>query len=207
MTGIYLIRHGENEFVGKGKLAGWLPDVHLNDKGRSQARALVDMFDKVKLKAVYASPLDRTMETARPLAHAHKLEVIEAPGIGEIRFGTWEGKRLKVLRKRKLWPVVQHAPSLARFPKGESFTEAQSRAVAEMERLRSNHTGKKDSFACFSHSDVIKLIVAHYLGLPLDLFQRLHIAPASVTALWVDDQNSRLLYLNDMRATRAHPSE
>lgn len=207
MTSIYLIRHGENEFVGKGKLAGWLPGVHLNDKGRAQAKALTDLFDKVKLKAVYASPLDRTMETAQPLAQAQKLKVIEAPGIGEIRFGTWEGKSLKVLRKRKLWPVVQRAPSLARFPKGESFTEAQSRAIAEMERLRSNHTGMKDSFACVSHSDVIKLIVAHYLGLPLDLFQRLHIAPASVSALWVDGQTSRLLYLNDMRATRTTQTE
>lgn len=207
MTSIYLIRHGENEFVGKGKLAGWLPGVHLNDRGRVQAQALVDLFDKVRLKAVYASPLDRTMETALPLAQAKKLEIVEAPGIGEIRFGTWEGKRLKVLRTRKLWSVVQQTPSLARFPEGESFTEAQSRAVAEMERLRSNHTGKKDAFACVSHSDVIKLIVAHYLGLPLDLFQRLHIAPASVTALWVDNQTSRLLFMNDMRATRATHSE
>jgi probable phosphoglycerate mutase len=207
MTSIYLIRHGENEYVGKGKLAGWLPDVHFNDKGHLQAQAVAALFDEVKLKAVYASPLDRTMETARPLAEAQKLEIIETPGIGEIQFGTWEGKRLKVLRKRKLWPVVQHNPSLARFPKGESFTEAQSRAVAEIERLRANHTGKKDAFACVSHSDVIKLIVAHYLGLPLDLFQRLHIAPASITTLWVDNKTSRLITLNDMRATQASKSE
>jgi probable phosphoglycerate mutase len=207
MTSIYLIRHGENEYVDKGKLAGWLPDVHLNDKGRLQAKAVAALFEKIKLNAVYASPLDRTMETALPLAEAQKLKVIKTPGIGEIQFGTWEGKRLKVLRKRKLWPVVQRAPSLARFPKGESFTEAQARAVAQVERLRSNHTGKKDAFACVSHSDVIKLIVAHYLGLPLDLFQRLHIAPASITALWVDSQTSRLLTMNDMRATWAHETE
>jgi probable phosphoglycerate mutase len=207
MTSIYLIRHGENEFVGKGKLAGWLPNVHLNEKGQRQAQALVKLFENVKLKAVYASPLDRTMETAFPLAEAHKLKVVETPGIGEVQFGTWEGKRLKVLRKRKLWPVVQHTPSLARFPQGESFPEAQARAVAELERLRANHTGKKDAFACVSHSDVIKLIVAHYVGLPLDLFQRLHISPASVTALWVDHHASRLIYLNDMRATQATESE
>lgn len=206
MTSIYLIRHGENEFVGKGMLAGWLPGVHLNDNGRAQAKAVAQLFNKTRLKAVYASPLDRTMETAQPLAESQKLEVVKAPGIGEIRFGTWEGKRLKILQKRKLWPVVQRTPSLARFPKGESFTEAQARAVAEVEKLRSNHTGKKDAIACVSHSDVIKLIVAHYLGLPLDLFQRLHIAPASITALWVDSSLSRLIYLNDMRATRAAKS-
>ncbi len=207
MTSIYLIRHGENEFVGKGKLAGWLPGIRLNEKGRKQAQAMAELFKEVKLKAVYASPLERTMETAQPLADAQNLKITQAPGIGEIQFGTWQGKSLKVLRKRKLWPVVQNAPSLARFPEGESFPEAQARAVAEIEKLRSNHRGKKDAIACVSHSDVIKLIVAHYLGLPLDLFQRLHIAPASVTALWVDDQISRLIYLNDMRATRTAKSE
>lgn len=207
MTSIYLIRHGENEFVGKGKLAGWLPHVHLNEKGRRQATAVAARFEKTKLKAIYASPLDRTLETAQPLAQAQKLEIIETPAIGEIKFGTWEGKRLKVLRKRKLWPVVQRAPSLARFPQGESFPEAQARAVAGIEKLRSQHRGKKDAIACVSHSDVIKLIVAHYLGLPLDLFQRLHVAPASITALWVDSQVSRLIYLNDMSATQVTESE
>jgi probable phosphoglycerate mutase len=203
MTSIYLIRHGENEFVGKKKLAGWLPGVSLNKNGHKQADAVVELFNDIKLKAVYSSPLERTMETAHPLAKAQKLKVIKAPGIGEIQYGTWEGKSLKVLRKRKMWPVVQRAPSLARFPEGESFPEAQARAVAEVEKIRTRHRGKKDAIACVSHSDVIKLIVSHYVGLPLDLFQRLHIAPASITALWVDDQISRLIYLNDMRATRA----
>jgi probable phosphomutase (TIGR03848 family) len=207
MTSIYLIRHGENDFVGKGKLAGWLPGVRLNENGRKQADVVAELFEKVKLNAIYASPLERTMETAQPLADAQKLKITRAPGIGEIQFGTWQGKSLKALRKRKLWPVVQATPSLARFPEGESFTEAQARAVAEIESLRSRHRGKKDAIACVSHSDVIKLIVAHYLGLPLDLFQRLHIAPASITALWVDDSHSRLLYLNDMRASRAAKSE
>lgn len=207
MTSIYFIRHGENEFVGKGKLAGWLPGVHLNENGRKQAQALVELFQEVKLKAVYASPLERTMETAQPLADAQKLTVTQAPGVGEVRYGSWQGKSLKVLRKRKLWPVIQNAPSLARFPEGESFPEAQARAVAEIDKFRSMHRGKKDAIAFISHSDVIKLIVAHYLGLPMDFFQRLHIAPASVTAFWIDDQRSSLIYLNDMRATRAAKSE
>jgi probable phosphoglycerate mutase len=181
--------------------------VRLNEKGRKQAQVVAELFNEVKLKAVYASPLERTMETAQPLADAQKLKVTQAPGIGEIQFGTWQGKSLKALRNRKLWPVVQSAPSLARFPEGESFPEAQARAVAEIEKLRSRHRGKKDAIACVSHSDVIKLIVAHYVGLPLDLFQRLHIAPASITALWVDNRVSRLIYLNDMRATRAPKSE
>lgn len=201
MTLIYLIRHGENEFVGKGKLAGWLPGIHLNDQGIAQADALVNSFAKRPLNAIYSSPLERTMETAHPLAKSKGLTVTKSKGLGEIGYGRWEGQSLKVLRRRKLWPVILNTPSLARFPEGESFVEAQSRAVSEIERLRMKHKGKKAAFACVSHADVIKLILAHYIGLPLDLFQRLIVMPASISTLHLN-HGIRLLGLNDTSAAR-----
>lgn len=201
MTLIYLIRHGENEYVGKGKLAGWLPGVHLNDKGVAQAKALVDHFAKIPLQAIYSSPLERTVETASPLADAKGLEIVEREGLGEIRYGSWEGRSLKALRKRNLWPIIQSTPSLARFPDGESFVEAQDRVVSEIEFLRSRHKGKKGSFACVSHADVIKLILAHYIGLHIDLFQRLSVSPASISALHIDP-GIHLLTLNDTSVSR-----
>ncbi len=207
MTTFFLIRHGQNDFVtGKShRLAGWLPGVHLNDAGRAQAEALAELLKPIKLKAVYSSPLDRTMETAEPLARAQGLEVVPMEELGEIRFGTWEGKTLRALRRRKLWPVIQNSPSLARFPEGESFPEAQARVVAALESLRSRHRSKSAAVACVSHADVIKLAVAHYLGLPLDLFQRLVILPASISVLHISDGAARLIRLNDGRATEAHP--
>jgi len=202
MTTIYLIRHGENDFIGKShKLAGWLPGVHLNDRGRIQAEALAEILYSVKLNALYASPLERTMETAEPLAKAKGLEIEKRKGLGEIKYGRWEGKSLKVLSKRKLWPVIQNTPSLARFPDGESFVEAQDRVVSEIEALRAIHKSPKASFACVIHADVIKLIIAHYLGLSLDLFQRIVVMPASISMLHID-QIPRLVTLNDMRATQ-----
>jgi probable phosphoglycerate mutase len=90
---------------------------------------------------------------------------------------------------------------LARFPDGESFVEAQDRAVSEIEFLRSRHKGKKGSFACVSHADVIKLILAHYIGLHIDLFQRLSVSPASISALHIDP-GIHLLTLNDTSASR-----
>jgi probable phosphoglycerate mutase len=120
--------------------------------------------------------------------------------LGEIGYGRWEGRTLKALSKRKLWPVIQSTPSLARFPDGESFFEAQTRVVTEIESLRTIHKSPKASFLCVSHADVIKLIIAHYLGLSLDLFQRLVVMPASISILHID-QTPRLLALNDMRAT------
>jgi probable phosphoglycerate mutase len=155
MTLLYLIRHGENEFVSKGKLAGWLPGIHLNDKGIAQAEMLVDYFSKRKIDAIYSSPLERTYETAKPISESKGLKVIKTKRLGEIGYGRWEGQSLKVLRRRKLWPIVQTTPSLA-----------------------------------------IKLVLAHYIGLPIDLFQRLVVFPASISTLHFDP-GIRLISLNE----------
>lgn len=203
MTLFYLIRHGHNEYVEKGKLAGRLPGVHLSEHGRAQAAKLAELLAEVKFQAVYSSPLERAMETAQPIAKAAGLEVMPNDGLMETDCGTWQGKSLKTLRRRKLWPTIQHFPSLARFPEGESFSEAQARIAAEIDRLQRKHKQKNATIACVFHSDPIKLAIAHYLGLPLDLFQRLVIEPASMSLLAVSPTHARLLRLNDTRATKA----
>lgn len=195
MPTLLLIRHGENDYVKKKRLAGRMEGVHLNDKGRAQAQALADHLAKAPIKAVYSSPLERTMETAGPIAEALGLEVIPRPGLLETHYGTWQGKTLKQLQRRKLWKVVQKAPSLARFPEGESFAETQQRISCEIESICSDHK-PKDLIVCVGHADPIKLAVAYYLGLPLDLFQRLIVAPASISAIHIGESGSRLLTLN-----------
>jgi probable phosphoglycerate mutase len=204
MTLLYLIRHGETDFIGK-RLAGWLPGVHLNPRGRAQAEALAQLLSGVRFAALYASPLERTMETAEPLGRMLGLAVEPRPSLGEVRTGRWQGQSLRSLRRRKLWSVVQNAPSLARFPEGESFVETQARVVGELEELRAMHL--KKTIACVSHADVIKLAIAHYLGLPLDMFHRLSVAPASISILSVVDGRARLVRLNDTRATEQAPHE
>jgi probable phosphoglycerate mutase len=199
MTIIYLIRHGDNELLGK-RMPGWMPDVHLNQEGRAQARAVAELLSDRSFKAIYSSPLERALETAQPLAERLDMQVIPRPGLGELKVGSWEGKTFKQLRRRKLWPLVQRVPSLVQFPEGETFRDAQTRVAAELEELRSSHSRKTDRIACFSHSDIIRLAVAYYLGLPLDLFQRLHVSPASISVLALHDGSIRLLKLNDTRA-------
>ncbi len=201
MTTIYLIRHGHNGYLGKHILAGRLPNIHLSEEGHRQAEALVQILSSVKFKALYASPLERAFETAEPLARAQGLDIITREGLLEIEYGSWQGQSLKALRRRKLWPILQNSPSLARFPEGESFPEAQARVVAEIEALRSLHRGKKGTIACVFHSDPIKLAIAHYLGVPLDLFQRITILPASISVLAISDSSIRIIVLNDTRAT------
>lgn len=194
MTLIFLIRHGHNDWADK-KLAGWTPGVHLNSNGQKQAEALVERLESIPFEAVYSSPLERTLETAAPLARARGLKVNRQRDVGEVDYGDWQGKSLKQLSKKKEWTVVQVAPSMMRFPNGESLREMQNRAVAGVERIAAQHP--KGTVAIFSHGDVIKAIVAHFIGMPLDAFQRLMIAPASVTVLSMGRFGARLLRLND----------
>lgn len=192
---LLLIRHGENQFVKKGRIAGRLPDVHLNENGQAQARAVAEQLADAPIKAVYSSPLERSMETAAPIAEKLALQVIPRDGLMELDMGEWTGKKVKGLSRLKIWRIVQNAPSRMVFPAGESFAQAQFRITQELDWISGQHN-KDEIVVCVSHSDPIKLAVAFYLGLPLDLFQRMHVAPASITALMISEAGSRLMTLN-----------
>jgi probable phosphomutase (TIGR03848 family) len=190
-----LIRHGENDYVKKGMLAGRLAGVHLNAKGREQAQRLADMLTGAPVKAIYSSPLERTLETAQPIAQAVGLEIISRPGLIEVDFGEWQDQKLRTLGKLKLWKMVQNAPAVMRFPGGESFFEAQLRITADLLEL-ANQYEAKDLVICVSHSDPIRLAAAYFLGLPLDLFQRLSVSPGSITTLTLSEMGGRVLNIN-----------
>lgn len=176
-------------------MAGRLPGVHLNDNGKKQAQALAEVLQHAPIKNVYASPLERTFETAEPIAQALGLKVIPEPGLLELDVGDWQDKTLKQLRRRKLWKTVQHAPSRMRFPNGETFANAQQRIAETIEALSSKHK-PQDLIVCVSHSDIIKLAVSYYLGQPLDLFQRLVVAPASISTLHIAESWTRVVNIN-----------
>ncbi len=195
MTIFLLIRHGETDYNKSWHLPGRLPDVHLNNRGRQQAQALADNLSKAPIKAIYSSPLDRTLETADPLARLLKLEVIPMAGLLETDCGEWQGLSVKKLRRQKVWQEVQHHPSLFTFPGGESVRESQNRMVQSIKSLRLIHSSG-DVVACFSHADPIKQVIAFYLGLGLDNFQRLSITPGSVSALSISENGSQLISLN-----------
>ena len=205
MTRVLLIRHGANDAQQDDILAGWTPGVHLNAAGRAQAQALAHRLSTVEIAALYASPLERTMDTANIIAQDCGLSVQVREGLGEVRYGQWTGQPLEALQKRALWPVVQFTPSMMRFPEGESIREVQARAVAEVEELRAIHP--EETVALVSHADVIKSIIAHYVGLHLDLFQRLAIAPASLTILVLENAFPRLICLNDTSYLPITPKE
>lgn len=194
-TRILLIRHGINDYVREQRLAGWTPGVHLNDEGRMQAQALAERLRDAPLAAVYSSPLERCMETAQALAELHGLPVQVLAELGETRCGEWTGQRIPDLQKLDLWRLVQTYPSGTRFPGGETGAEVQARLVAALERLQVAHAGQ--TIAVASHSDPIKMALAHYIGLHLDLSGRLVIRPTSISELVFTPFGPRLARCND----------
>jgi probable phosphoglycerate mutase len=192
---LLLIRHGENEFVKTGKMAGRLPGVHLNERGRQQATDLAEALKDIPLKAIYSSPLERAMETAEPIAAACKLEIQLRPDLMDTDIGKWQGRSLKALSRMKKWKIVQRAPSRFTFPEGESFQQNQTRIVSCLDEIAARHK-PKDIVAVVFHADPIKLAVAYYLGMPLDHFQRLACDTGSVTVLYISEMGAHIMKLN-----------
>lgn len=182
MTQIVLVRHAVNDFVKTGRLAGWTPGVHLNDEGIIQAEALGSRLADAPIQQLYASPLERTMETAEAIQRHHPtLTIQQTPELGEVRYGDWEGKSIASLQARKMWHVIQEYPSRAYFPNGETMRGAQERAVNAVEALVEKHP--REMVVIVSHADLIKMLLAHFLGMHLDAFQRIVVSPASISTL------------------------
>ena len=192
---LLLIRHGENDFLKQGRLPGHLPGIHLNKAGHKQAAALAESLKGLPIRAIYSSPLERAVETAEPLSRALGLPVQLRPGLLDTDVGKWEGKQLKKLRKLALWKQVQGQPSQVRFPGGESFQELQARLVGELDAIRRSHK-PKDMLVVVFHADPIKLVLAHFLGLPLDNFQKLGVSAGSLSILVAGKSGGMLAALN-----------
>lgn len=176
-----LVRHGQTPTTGK-TLPGRAPGLHLADTGLAQAEAVAARLAPLKrIDAIYASPLERTRETAKPIGKARGLRVTVDRGLLECDFGEWTGGELKELSKLPAWTTVQRYPSGFRFPSGESFAEMQTRITGTVATLVARHAG--GVVVAVSHADPIKAAVAHALGTHLDLFQRIVISPCSVSAV------------------------
>ncbi len=191
---LYLIRHALTSHTGH-RLSGWMPEIHLSDEGVRQVTGLVERMRPVKLAAIYASPLERCVETAKPVASSKGLRARLRSDLGEVRYGDWEGKRMETLARTKLWRSVQFRPSAVRFPNGETILETQARAIDAVDRILHDHRDRP--VAVVTHADVIRLLAAHYAGVHVDLYQRISIAPASVSVFWLGRGGPRIVKLND----------
>ena len=200
-TLVLLVRHGPTPTPGR-ILPGRAPGLHLSDKGREQAEAVAARIEALpKVDAVYASPLERTKETAAPIAKKRHLRVRAEKGLLEADFGEWTGQELKALFKQPEWQTVQRYPSGFRFQSGESFAEMQARITGTIDKLVARHRG--GVVVAVSHADPIKAAVAQALGTHLDLFQRIVISPCSVTAIAYGPGGPAVLTVNSANGTLA----
>jgi len=178
---VLLVRHGLTPTTGI-KLPGRAPGLHLSDAGRRQAEAAAERIGKVaRIAAVYCSPITRARETAQPIGRAVKRALRIERDLADLDIGEWTGMSLKQAARRPEWETVQHNPSSFRFPGGESFPEMQTRMTSALGRIVARHPGQ--IVVAVSHADPIKAAVAQALGTPLDLFQRIMIAPSSITVV------------------------
>ena len=186
MATVILVRHGRTTANASGTLAGRLPGVRLDDLGTEQAKRTGERLAGIPLAAVVSSPMERCKQTARAIVagRSDRLRIGSEKGLSECDYGEWQGRELKDLAKEPLWKVVQTQPSAAVFPGGESLAAMQARAVAAVRRhdaaLEADHGGGA-VWVAVSHGDIIKSVLADALGMHLDLFQRLHVDPASIS--------------------------
>jgi probable phosphomutase (TIGR03848 family) len=191
---LLLVRHAVTDATGQ-KLTGRLPGFSLSEKGRAQAESVATRLSKAPLKAIYSSPLERCVETAQAIAQHHRVKIETVDELEELDYGQWQGKSLKVLYRTKAWTKLRARPADFRFPGGETIREAQTRGMLAIEALRAKHNNR--AVLVCSHADMIRLVVAGYLGLGIDLYDRISIAPASITIVNVGDGTPRLLNLGD----------
>ena len=193
MTTIFLVRHAAHDRLGK-VLTGRMPGVSLGAEGRRQSERLAERLSREEIAAVHASPLERAQETARPVAERIGVELQAHDAVNEIDFGEWSGKNFDALRGDPHWDAWNNQRAVTRPPSGETMLEVQSRAVGHMERLARDYP--KSGAVVVSHGDVIKAVIAFYLGLAVDGIQRFEVSPASVSTLVVGTWGAKLLSLN-----------
>lgn len=194
MNKILLIRHAQTDTAGK-RLTGRSAGVFLNAEGREQARELPYRISGIKIDYICCSPLERTVETASQIAEKQELELSNSDSFLEIDYGKWTNLTVQELRGDPLFDRYNAYRSNTRIPGGETMNEVQTRTVTGIGKLCMAHPGA--TIAIVTHSDVIKLAILWYIGIPVDMMHRIEITPASVSVLELSDEIARLIKMND----------
>ena len=172
-----------------------MPGIGLTAVGRSQADALAARLQPLRFAAIVSSPVQRAVETAAAIARGRDVAVEERAAFDELDFGAWTGRSFAALADEPAWTDWNTRRAVARVPGGESMAEAQARAVTAIDAVATAHD--EAAVAIVSHCDIIRAILAHYLGLGLDRLLGFDVDPASVSRLAVGDWGGRVLSINE----------
>lgn len=177
---LVLLRHAVTADTGV-RLSGRLPDIPLSEEGVEMASIAGARLAREDVNALYSSPIQRCEETATIVGEALGLRPRTVGAFTEVDFGDWTGRLLGDLARLDAWRLLNEAPSRFTFPGGEALVDAQSRTVAAVERLDEAH--RRHTIVVVTHNDIIRLVVAFYLGLSIDHFHRLESNPTSVSVV------------------------
>jgi probable phosphoglycerate mutase len=194
MTHIFLVRHGTNDFVGKC-LAGRNMDVHLNKTGLEQAHSAAEWLLDKKIGTIISSPITRAVETAIPLAERLKLPIIENDLIQEVDYGDWAGASFDQLKNDKKWKAAIRDPEKMKFPNGETTEKITARLLTFISSLQDAFTDD-DVVACFSHNDIIAMLIVHMMKWQLPTYRQFSIKPASISAVSLTSNFRIIHFLN-----------
>lgn len=193
MATFFLIRHATNDFVGKS-IVGRTPGVHLNETGREEARRLSERLRGSGITRIFSSPLERAQQTAEPLARALGLSVITIENLQEIDFGNWRGRTFAELEADPMWKQWNSFRVSARPPGGEAILEVQTRLVGVIRQLWDRFPN--ETMAVVSHGDPLRTIIFYYLGLSMDLVNRIEMSPAHYSILRLEPSGAQIMALN-----------
>ncbi len=194
MTLFHLVRHGEHALQSR-IIAGRTTGIGFSPKGRAEAAAVAERLTAENVCALYASPLDRTRETAAILAGRLDLPVAIRDDLIELDFGEWTGLTFEQVRTDERWPPWQSCRSIAAIPGGETWRQVQDRAVRALFDIRRSHPD--ETVVLVSHGDVIRATLLFALGMPLDFYNRIEVATGSISTTRMDDNGIRVTALNE----------
>lgn len=193
MALLLLLRHAHHDLLGR-ELVGRRPGVRLSAQGRREAALVARGLAEVPLAAILASPRERCQETAAAVAEPHGLPIETVAALDEIDFGDWTGRCFAELERDPDWQRFNEARSRMAIPGGERMIEAQTRAIDLIERLA--RRGDARAVLLTTHGDMIRAVLVHYLGMPLDFIHRIDVAPASLSVLEIGERQARVRAIN-----------
>jgi len=194
---VILVRHGETDWNRSRRIQGGNSDTELNQGGWQQAESLALRLKRETVQAIYSSPLQRALDTAKAIAGYHQLPVEIEPSLREIEVGELEGMLITEVGKHLSQLLTMHSQGeeLPKMPGGESLTDLQQRVWSTIQRLVAWH--RDGVLVVVSHYFSILTIVCSVLNLPLTQIGRLRLNPGSISILTIDEEATRLILFND----------
>jgi len=193
MTVFHLLRHGER--AEARVCAGRMPGIGLTERGRAEIAAVAERLADDRVAAIYASPLQRTRESAEIVASRLGLGIEFRDDLIELDFGEWTGSTFDAIRADPRWEAWRTQRSLASIPGGESMRQVQRRVVEALMQMGEVH--RNETVAVVSHGDVIRAALLFALGMPLDHYNRIEVGQGSISTIRIDTAGSRVLAINE----------